>query len=162
MVRRRFGVFPALCACLIGLAACSPGAPAPLPISPAETTLPTVTASSPLLNVIPDDAAIATPAPSLPAAMPAPTDPADPNIDPNEASARDIAAAAIGVAAVAVTVVEIVPMDWNDSSLGCPQPGYLYAQVITPGYKATVEISSKTYFVHMDASGQGILCTEEP
>ena len=37
----------------------------------------------------------------------------------------------LGVPPDAVQVVSIEPRDWPDSSLGCPQPDMLYAQVVT-------------------------------
>lgn len=50
-------------------------------------------------------------------------------------------------------------VQWPDTSLGCPQPGMMYAQVITPGYQVTFmnTASGKTYFVHTGA-GRAIVC----
>lgn len=39
-----------------------------------------------------------------------------------------------GVPAAEIEVVSIEPMTFNDASLGCPEPGKMYAQVITPGF----------------------------
>lgn len=33
-----------------------------------------------------------------------------------------------------ITVIDARPVVWPDASLGCPQPGMQYAQVLTPGY----------------------------
>ncbi len=38
--------------------------------------------------------------------------------------------------------------DWPDSSLGCPKPGMMYAQVITPGYLIVLETVGKGYNYH--------------
>ena len=73
-------------------------------------------------------------------------------------SAQQVAAEALNVAPESVTVLEMEEVDWPDASLGCPQPDMMYAQVITPGYKATVEIEGETYDVHLDASGRGVVC----
>jgi diaminopimelate decarboxylase len=45
------------------------------------------------------------------------------------------------------------PVEWPDASLGHPQPGQVYAQVITQGYEITLEAGGKTYTYHtsMDA-----------
>ena len=71
---------------------------------------------------------------------------------------RTIAADALGVEPDAVTILEMEPMEWRDASLGCPQPGMMYAQVITPGYQATVEVEGEQYEVHMNSSGHGTIC----
>ncbi len=34
-----------------------------------------------------------------------------------------------------LTVTRAEPVTWPDSSLGCPQPGIQYLQVLTPGYR---------------------------
>ena len=39
-----------------------------------------------------------------------------------------------GIAVNDITVQSVQPMQWRDSSLGCPKPGMQYLQVITPGY----------------------------
>lgn len=51
------------------------------------------------------------------------------------------------------------PVQWPDSSLGCPQPGMNYMQMITPGYRVSVLDTSngKTYSVHIGA-GRAIVC----
>ena len=57
-----------------------------------------------------------------------------------------------------VKVLTVEPVAWSDASLGCPQEGYMYAQVVTPGYKATVEVAGEVYQVHMDDQGRGLIC----
>ncbi len=51
------------------------------------------------------------------------------------------------------------PVQWPDTSLGCPRPGMHYAQMITPGYRVTLLNTSngKTHFVHVGA-GRAIVC----
>lgn len=43
--------------------------------------------------------------------------------------------------------------EWFDSSLGCPQEGMAYAQVITPGYKLVFELAGTSYAVHTNSEG---------
>jgi hypothetical protein len=43
-------------------------------------------------------------------------------------------------------------MEWRDASLGCPVKGMMYAQVITPGFKITLEFEEQTYSYHTDTS----------
>ncbi len=42
---------------------------------------------------------------------------------------------------------------WSDASLGCPQEGMAYAQVITPGYKLVFDLAGKSYAVHTNSDG---------
>lgn len=57
----------------------------------------------------------------------------------------------LGVEARALNVVAVEAVTWGDTSLGCPQPGMMYAQVMTPGWRVTVEHAKegKRYDVHM-------------
>ena len=43
---------------------------------------------------------------------------------------------------------------WPDSSLGCPEPGMVYAQVLTPGYRFQLQSGGKLYQYH---SGKGVV-----
>ena len=60
-----------------------------------------------------------------------------PNIDPQAQAAVDAAlrdaATVLGVPANQLQVVQVEAVEWSDASLGCPRPGAMYAQVITPG-----------------------------
>ena len=56
-----------------------------------------------------------------------------------------------------VTVDSVRPVDWPDSSIGCPQPGQAYAQVITPGHKIALRARGQIYVLH-EAGGKPFLC----
>lgn len=56
----------------------------------------------------------------------------------------------LGVKMGEIRLLKIEEVDWPDTSLGCPQPGMFYAQVITPGYKITLEGRGKSYVYHSD------------
>ena len=60
---------------------------------------------------------------------------------------------------ISVTTVEA--MDWPDTSLGCPQEGFMYAQVITPGYLIILEAQGQTYEYHTDEQGQSVILCEK-
>ncbi len=47
--------------------------------------------------------------------------------------AREDLARRLGLAPEAIRLVSVEAVEWSDASLGCPQPGMMYAQVITPG-----------------------------
>ncbi len=47
-----------------------------------------------------------------------------------------------------ITVKSVEPVEWRDSSLGCPMPGMMYLQVITPGYLIILEADGKEWEYH--------------
>ena len=49
-----------------------------------------------------------------------------------------------------ILVESVEAVQWPDSSLGCPQPGMLYAQVVTPGYLIVLAVEDQTYEYHAD------------
>jgi hypothetical protein len=44
-----------------------------------------------------------------------------------------------------VKVVSASSLTWNDGSLGCPQAGRMYPQVLTPGFRVVVSVAGKAY-----------------
>ena len=92
------------------------------------------------------------PAPRADSLSPLPTPPAGPL-----AAAVTYLAAELGVSSEEVTVLSSEPVGWPDTSLGCPQPGMMYAQVITPGYRFLLQVEGKEYEVHTDQTGQSVV-----
>jgi hypothetical protein len=68
------------------------------------------------------------------------------------------AAARAGVDVDGVAVVSTEFRDWPDSALGCPVPGMMYTQVITPGYRIVVEAGGQQYDYRMNRRGSFRLC----
>ncbi|MBW3633099.1 MAG: ferritin-like domain-containing protein [Chloroflexi bacterium] len=64
----------------------------------------------------------------------------------------------LDVPASSLQVITVEPREWPDSSLGCPQPDMLYAQVITPGYLILVEVSGERFEYHADERGNIVRC----
>ena len=57
----------------------------------------------------------------------------------------------------AITIVSFEEVVWRDSSLGCPQPGMQYLQVLTDGFKVVMTIDGERFDYH--AGGNNfILC----
>lgn len=50
----------------------------------------------------------------------------------------------------APAVREVTPVNWPDTSLGCPEPGRVYAAVVTPGYRIVLEHGGRRYRYHTD------------
>jgi hypothetical protein len=66
----------------------------------------------------------------------------------------------LGIDVSEVTFVRSVAVDWNDSSLGCPQPGMAYLTVITPGYQIVLEAQGKAYYYHTRGTDYFVLCED--
>jgi len=78
-----------------------------------------------------------------------------------EAAARRLLAKEVGEGSY--TLVSSEASDWSDASLGCPQEGYAYAQVITPGYKLIFDLAGPSHAVHTNADGSHlVLCPDAP
>jgi len=57
-----------------------------------------------------------------------------------------------------VDLVEVSAVEWSDASLGCPEPGKVYAQVITSGYRIVLKASGENYEYHGDTQQQVVCC----
>jgi hypothetical protein len=72
--------------------------------------------------------------------------------------AKEDLAGKLGVSASEISVVSIEEVDWPDASLGCPQPGMAYAQVITPGFRVVLEAKGCSHKYHTDEDSCVVLC----
>jgi hypothetical protein len=68
------------------------------------------------------------------------------------------AAAKLGAATDSLKLIYANQRDWPDTSLGCPEPGKFYAQVITPGWLVLIGGSSQVLEYHTDANQNVVLC----
>ena len=57
-----------------------------------------------------------------------------------------------------INVLDAREVMWSDSSLGCPQPGMVYSQVLTPGYLILLEANNKEYEYHAGKGSDVIYC----
>ncbi len=53
-----------------------------------------------------------------------------------------------GISTVSVKILDVEKVDWGDASLGNPEPGMMYAQIITPGFKMSLAAGGSTYMYH--------------
>ena len=51
------------------------------------------------------------------------------------------------------TLAKIERVDWSDASLGCPAPGFSYAQVIVPGFNLLFDNGGESVEVHSNIDG---------
>jgi hypothetical protein len=59
-----------------------------------------------------------------------------------------------------ISVAEVRPVTWPDSSLGCPKPGMMYTQVLTPGYQIKLVRADKEYIMHTDRGHRAVQCPD--
>jgi hypothetical protein len=57
-----------------------------------------------------------------------------------------------------VSLISVEAVDWPDTSLGCPQPGMAYAQVVTPGYLIVLEAEGQRYAYQTNRGDRVVLC----
>ena len=79
-----------------------------------------------------------------------------------EAAARKLLADELEVDEGALRLVSSEGMGWSDASLGCPQEGMAYAQVLTPGYKLIFDHAGTSYAVHTNIDGtNAVVCRDD-
>jgi hypothetical protein len=85
-------------------------------------------------------------------------------VSPESAAAVDAAMSAaathLGVTSDMLRVEQVQSREWPDSSLGCPQPGQLYSQVVTPGYLIVITSGTHQLEYHTDERTRVMLCRE--
>jgi hypothetical protein len=65
-----------------------------------------------------------------------------------------------GVEVDSIELLRVEVQEWPDAAIGCPQEGYDYAQVITPGYRITLEAEGTEYVYHTDQGTFVVLCLQ--
>lgn len=155
---------------LVGLpAACADdsggtdGAGSPTPVTPQAPTPTTLPATTPRTSPTP------TPQPSkAPPQVGGATTPAagslyapgdiDPGLQPWVDDATADLAERLGVETGDVSTIAAVLVTWPDSSLGCPQPGMEYLQVLTDGAVIELDAGGAVYRYHAGDGSGPFLC----
>jgi hypothetical protein len=100
--------------------------------------------------------------PASPASAPAQAAPSPVSLAPEIQSAVDAAlkdaAGRSGIVPAQYRVEVAEPHEWSDSSLGCAEPGMMYAQVITPGYRLVLTDGTRRLEYHADRRGRIVYC----
>jgi len=71
-----------------------------------------------------------------------------------EAYAKKDLAARLGISPGNIIVAESGEATWPDASLGMPEPGQMYAQMLTEGFRIVLEAGGKRYEYHF---GNGVV-----
>ena len=67
----------------------------------------------------------------------------------------------LGILDEQILMLSADEIQWNDSALGCPMPGIVYAQVISPGYLLVLEALGEKYEYHTDTDVRLVLCSQD-
>ena len=133
-----------------GSTATSEPPPTSTPAAPPPTASPT--------SVRPTESPTHTPTPVPPTEPPTPTSPLNPAV----AAAVAHLAAELDISPEEVVVLSADEVEWRDASLGCPKPGMMYAQVVTPGYWVILKVDGVEYDVHTTRTGNTIALCQSP
>lgn len=60
-----------------------------------------------------------------------------------------------------IILLQAESVTWPDSSLGCPEEGMLYTQVLTPGYLIRLQAGDREFEYHAGRSTEVVYC-EDP
>lgn len=138
-------------------------------LAPTNTTLPATSPSSPAAVPTLDLAAVtvrpltSTVIPSTPeiiAVTPLPT-----AVPPPDAASQTLIEKAkadlakrLGIDSSQIALIEFRTVIWPDGSLGCPQPGMAYTQVLVEGYFIRLGVSQHLFEYHGGQNGDPFLC----
>lgn len=75
------------------------------------------------------------------------------------AAAKQHLAARLSRSEMEIALGKVEYVEWRDASLGCPKPGMVYAQVITPGFRIILLTDGITYEYHSDLAGRIVPCS---
>jgi len=91
-----------------------------------------------------------------------PTQPANETVPGEiETAARKLLADELGADEADFRLDSSEGVGWPDASLGCPQEGYAYAQVRTPGYKLVFDHAGTSHAVHTNSDGSHmVICVD--
>ncbi len=66
----------------------------------------------------------------------------------------------LGVSEDQVNICDVCEVTWPDTSMGCPQPDMMYAQMLQEGYLIQMTVDGEPYFYHSGGMQAPFLCEE--
>jgi hypothetical protein len=72
--------------------------------------------------------------------------------------AKEDLAKQLSIEIIEISLVAAREVVWPDASLGCPQPGMAYAEVLTPGYLILLKSKNIEYEYHASRGTEVIYC----
>jgi len=71
---------------------------------------------------------------------------------------REDLALRLSITMTEISLAKAEEVVWSNASLGCPQPGMVYAEVMTPGYLILLEANDTVYEYHASRGTEVIYC----
>jgi hypothetical protein len=65
-----------------------------------------------------------------------------------------------GIDTTEIEVLQAAYVSWPDSSMGCPQPGYEYMQVVTNGSRIVLRAGKRVYYYHSGGNRPPFPCVK--
>ncbi|MDO8749931.1 MAG: hypothetical protein Q7K03_02130 [Dehalococcoidia bacterium] len=85
---------------------------------------------------------------SSPQIAPPPVVPVDPQAGEEVTLTKEHLAAKLGIPVQEIELLFKEAVSWPDTSLGVPEPGKFYAQVVVPGFRVILSAEGKEYAYH--------------
>lgn len=87
------------------------------------------------------------------------------DLTPDQIATADIAIGKLlnsseGITPPMISIVSFEEQEFGNTSLGCPQEGQMYAEVITPGYKVVLEAQGTQYDYRLTNTEDVFLCEQ--
>ena len=76
-------------------------------------------------------------------------------------AAREVLSASLGVSSSQVELLIAEEVMWSNTSLGCPEPGKQYAEVVVPGFRAIFEYEGQKYEYHTNIDGSMVVTCQD-
>jgi hypothetical protein len=84
--------------------------------------------------------------------------PAPPGLQSLIEKAKEDLAQRLPIATTEISLAKAEEVVWSNGSLGCPQPGMVYAEVLTPGYLILLKASKNDFEYHTDLQDAITFC----
>ena len=81
-----------------------------------------------------------------------------PGVDALVEKAKQDLAGRLSLPVAGISLVESASVTWPDSSIGCPAPDMMYAQILTPGYRIILSAGDKHYEYHTGHNQAVVFC----
>jgi hypothetical protein len=81
-----------------------------------------------------------------------------PGADALVEKAKQDLAGRLSIPVTGINLVESAAVTWPDTSLGCPAPDMMYAQILTPGYRIVLSAGDKHYEYHTGNNQAVVFC----
>jgi hypothetical protein len=62
----------------------------------------------------------------------------------------------------AVVLARAEQLTWSDGSLGCPEPGQMYTQMLVPGFRVVAKTAAGELVYHTDSRAHAVACGVDP